>query len=84
MANPAATKLPPPFDASRFKPVHEMSYPDRVAVWKEYCVFRKLSNDFKVYSDRNSFAFVESQILAIKEQYLDHFNSTDLIDPKYL
>ena len=80
----SAQPLPPPFDVDSHKPIDDMSYADRVAVWKEYCVFRKLSNDFKVYSDRETFKYVESQLNIIKTNFLDHFTSTSLIDPQYL
>ena len=76
--------LPPPFDPGSHKSVEQMDYSDRLSVWQKYCEFRKLSTDFKVYSNRDAFNYVEAQMYAIKSNYLDHFDSTSLIDPKYL
>ena len=84
MNNQAAGALPPAFNLADYKPVEEMAYADRVAVWKQYCEFRRLSNTFQVYSNSEAFKFVEAQLRSIRTHYLDHFDSTSLIDPQYL
>lgn len=84
MEKPSAVHLPPPFAPRIHKPVDQMKYPDRVNVWQKYCEFRKLSTDFQVYSNRDAFQYVEAQMHSIKANYLDHFDSTALIDPRYL
>ena len=84
MDKPRAVQLPPPFDAKRHKPVEQMAYEDRLDVWNEYCNFRQLSNQFRVFTNPKTLEYVEEQAAQIKAAYLDKFSSTDLIDPKYL
>ena len=84
MTKSSAAKLPPPFDASSHKPVDQMVYQERIAVWQEYCNFRRLSNEFLIFSNPETLAYVEKQAATIKAAYLDKFSSTDLIDPQYL
>ena len=84
MTRPTASKPPEPFDAARYKPLEEMEYSDRVAVWKDYCKYRKLCNDFQVYTDSVALKYVEAQVSAIKASYIDKFTPTDLINPEFL
>ena len=84
MTKSSAAKLPPPFDATHHKPLEQMVYQDRMAVWQEYCTFRRLSHEFPIFSNPETLAYVEKQAATIKAAYLDKFSSTDLIDPQYL
>ena len=84
MEKPLAVQLPPPFDAKSHKPVEQMVYEDRLDVWNEYCNFRRLSNQFRVFTNPKTLEYVEEQAAQIKAAYLDKFSSTDLIDPRYL
>ena len=79
-----AAKLQPPFNPEEHKPYEEMTYADRVAMWRIYGFYQQLSNQTRVITNKAAAKYVGEQVDLIRDLFITKFTADDLTDPRYL